>query len=71
MKKICKNCKWWGEGEYKHGLCRIMTKMSDDAYEEHDDIISGNGYDCDESLFSGPNFGCIHWQEKPYPNVGV
>ena len=59
--RMCKNCKHWEEF-YLNGMGKCKK-----AY----DIINGNFYykemDCiksDDRIMVGPDFGCIHWDEK-------
>ena len=67
MKKICKNCEWWKrESDMEYGRCELMDgewRWTDDCHIW--DWSERGGWS------SGQNFGCIHWKEKPYPNVGV
>ena len=60
MTKTCKSCRWWDN----HG--------SDDAEEcaKLSEPLFGGvfGDCCDEgTIYSYPDFGCIHWQQKEFP----
>lgn len=60
--KTCKQCRWWIEGERvylprKRCECPAIGKESPDSMMEE-----GMQY-YHEGLYSGPDFGCIHFQE--------
>lgn len=58
MKKICKNCKWFG----KDGLVSC-DKIS---FERGADMFSNDSdaFYFEVNFFVGDNFGCIHWEGK-------
>jgi hypothetical protein len=59
----CKTCKWWddsGHHNFGHKLC-LHEKMNHSGPEDKDNIIN-EGYD--GAVYYGPDFGCIHWEEK-------
>jgi hypothetical protein len=64
MKKICKNCKWWKKEKYQipsfDHRCSFTDIAGFPTYDfDKDDCM--NSY---ELIGTGPNFGCIHFEEK-------
>lgn len=67
----CKDCKWWalhssrkprpyepGDAFYcKHPL------LNTDSVEIHDQEVSGACADEGGSILTGPEFGCVHWEQ--------
>lgn len=67
--KLCKNCRWWDETPYLGGGECDNKKVIDGDYDKDGADVSCDGDHGDyvdyENLFStGPNFGCVHWEEK-------
>lgn len=64
MKTIgaCKDCKWWEKDEHwgdNVGICQSQ-KIADPA-------IDAQAFQCTdkyEDILTGPDFGCVHWEEK-------
>lgn len=64
MKTIgtCKDCKWWEKDEHwgdNVGICQ-SPKIADPA-------IDAQAFQCTdkyEDILTGPDFGCVHWEEK-------
>ena len=57
----CKECRWWKEEPKEpRGLCIsdkfVSVNYSADSYPP-DTLVYSDGFD------TGPNFGCIHWEE--------
>lgn len=69
----CKDCKWWGKAQnprspYSYGqnqICEHIIPQRNEAisYKASVTPIHDNNYLSD--LFTGPDFGCIHWETKP------
>lgn len=60
MKKICKNCRFWGEYNCDGvGHCRNYNVFIE-VFGECGDPNCGDF----EYIFFGKNFGCIHWEGK-------
>lgn len=75
MTGLCRSCKWWrtdDDGEYifgvaggeQHKPCEHPKvgggSYGDSARRGHDAL---NSY---ETISTGPDFGCIHWEEKAH-----
>jgi len=68
----CKNCKWWGDYIQKsddvppsYRGCDYYDDESDAGFEVVVDICDDTGLEV--SLFTGPDFGCIKFQNKDTP----
>jgi hypothetical protein len=61
MEARCKNCRWWGpDDEPVAGIMRVCNALSLKSDE------SGIAYDSGHhgEIFTGPEFGCRHWEAK-------
>jgi len=65
----CDMCKWWGvapQRPYSYGnnkVCAHIVRDGDIVYDASVSPIHDNNYLSD--LFTGPKFGCVHWESKP------
>ena len=63
-----KTCKWWGEGPRDWTFPDVRScgwesqriDMSDTIYPYYLDDLGEQ----DANFETGPDFGCIHWEEK-------
>ena len=72
--ETCKNCAWWWPNRsIKNKSQSLDPRFSDEIHWdcEHDLLGLNIGADCYpggassyESIMTGPDFGCIHWQVK-------
>ncbi len=68
VKKCCKTCKFWGfpeesEDKYNQCFCDKLTYMSDVGEFPPIDGLA-TYHEWDDRVFTGPEFGCIHWEER-------
>lgn len=55
----CKDCRFWmDDGDCSSG------KVPQDEAIPTDGLIYGDSYPDDPHIFTGPNFGCIHWKGR-------
>ena len=68
----CKGCRWWGKRWNDHCPIRSATKYRScrrefDFHAKHGEGLLGvagvGGQDW-RSAYTGPYFGCIHWEPK-------
>jgi hypothetical protein len=66
----CKGCKWWQEdGFWKnktHKRCK-QEKVSggeDESVSHLDDAYIFSTDPQGETFWTGPEFGCVHWEQK-------
>ena len=72
MKKICKNCKWWGSEEIYPAFPKFRSCSNAKFIdfwtledEDNEDLLGDEILmPLDGSMTIGPNFGCIHFEEK-------
>ncbi len=69
VEKKCKTCKFWGwpedsKDKYNQCLCDKLTYMSDVGEFPPIDGLA-TYHEWDDRVFTGPEFGCIHWEERP------
>ena len=75
-KRVCKNCVFWEEGisvlgirfNQRTGRCNnslIWKWVCASSSFDSDQAIIGVEYPQTASLYSGPNFGCIHFKVRP------
>lgn len=61
--RTCDRCYWWSQGEvpadmlFSAGACRNeLCQEPDPRFENAEEMA--------EVTFTGPKFGCIHWEQK-------
>lgn len=70
MQRVCRTCRWWGSdpdtlpqfpGRELHRACEC-PKVGGGSYGDESRMgpDAANSY---ETIGTGPEFGCIHWQE--------
>lgn len=59
----CKTCKWWGHETItnEHRLCN-HPKLDISEGGSKDGLSPGTHPDGE--LTTGPDFGCVHWEQK-------
>ena len=59
----CKDCKWWERhsGNVGGGNCYELSPLDDDFIK---DGIYAWVSDSRSAIAVGPDFGCIHWEQK-------
>jgi hypothetical protein len=71
MLGTCKTCRWWGmykdawKGESK--ACGSPILVDIDGHKDGYLAVSGDGFGLDYpvcDLMTGPDFGCVHHEEK-------
>lgn len=56
----CKDCKWWDfTSDSKYRFCD-HPKITGAYNGDELDWVSN----VDEGILTGPEFGCVHWEEK-------
>lgn len=68
MKKVCKNCAFWNMdledgSNYRECVIARSIRIMDDSPRNGFRIIGDHEGDAD--IVTGPEFGCVHWEEKP------
>jgi len=66
----CKTCKWWKEEEqvysdHAHMVCDYVDTIHNEgssSFEVYAEALDDSGMEI--ALVTGPDFGCIHWEEK-------
>lgn len=69
----CKDCKWWAADKRTEYVaaetdaapchCPQLINIDEKGYG----AVAGNGFGLDYpvcELFTGPEFGCVHWEGK-------
>lgn len=72
--ETCKNCAWWWPNKSIKNKSRTLDPRFSDQIHwdcENDLLNLPAGTDCHpsgassyESIMTGPDFGCIHWEVK-------
>lgn len=60
---LCKNCKFWGR--YREGCCDRQGSIFENnlaGFEADARVLDDSGLDI--FLRTGPEFGCVHFQNK-------
>lgn len=65
--KLCKTCRHWEKDQppWTDGTCE-HPKMSSIDIPEGSDTCTANDGGSMRVINTGPDFGCIHWQEKAW-----
>lgn len=59
----CRDCKWWAKNAWKdasHAKQFLCTNPKLESFADMDGL-SANGLD---EIYTGPAFGCVHWEAK-------
>ena len=63
--KHCKSCNWWcqkmGLAQFNKGTCKSPKLVA--STFDHDIDPKSLEYDANSCLYTGPEFGCIHWKK--------
>ena len=69
MTNTCKTCKHWDNwnGTGRAGVCCHLETggIDDEVCLPAPNQLLARGMDDDTLILTGPDFGCIHWEEKP------
>lgn len=60
----CRTCKWWGR--YYTNVCDfVTTTMAENPQTKFViDAFANDDQGLEAMLVTGPDFGCIHWQQS-------
>lgn len=71
MSGRCKDCRWWaltGPIETNFGACCYADSENGETYDDSMFALTGeklpDGSPETVMVFTGPEFGCVHWQAK-------
>lgn len=74
--KTCKTCKYWGARHWAHGNGHKCDAAEDMARWDYDaEALLNDGFGTEDGegyvseLYTGPDFGCIHWEAKCEQNT--
>ena len=62
--RLCKTCKWWENEPVKYLGSRRRCYPDKLVDCVNDAVGIDNEYECETEIYTGPDYGCIHWEAK-------